>query len=74
MVKILALLLAFLLVLSCATTPPPLMYRPLYDGEEIVIDIQQGIVIECCDCGLRHHVEYKIIDDKTISVKHWRMK
>ena len=74
--KALFFLASFLLVLSCTTTPPPPppTGRPVYNGEEFSIDIRQGIIVECCDCGLRHRIEFRIIDNKTITARYWRLK
>jgi hypothetical protein len=37
-------------------------YHMLADGEEFEVNPDAGMLLACCDCGLVHKVEIKIID------------
>ena len=39
-------------------------YQQLTDGEEFEINIGDGLLHKCCDCGLVHRINIKLKKDK----------
>jgi len=43
------------------------------DGEWITVD-WKGQHEECCDCGLRHRVDYRVADGGKLQIRATRLK
>ena len=41
-------------------------YRTTSDGE-IVVPVMDGYKMACCDCGLVHNIDFKIMEEKVLA-------
>ncbi len=47
--------------------------RQIKDGVEVLIDtpnVTERVI--CCDCGLAHDIEYRIVDKTQLGITVWR--
>ena len=41
-------------------------YKQIFDGEWIDVTDPKGTNMACCDCGLVHHEDYKIVNGRIL--------
>lgn len=47
-------------------------FRKIHDGEEFTQNLNEGLLLKCCDCGLTHRIRFKAKSPNTIGITMWR--